>query len=93
MEFFKVNANPVYGILNPIGLKYLTRLRVGLSHLRVHKYEHNFRDTPSKFCFCHSRDEETVEHFLLHCPSYLPMRSKVFGKLKISRFKNLFCHN
>ena len=34
MEFFNVSPNPIYGIHNPIGLRYLTRLRVGLSHLR-----------------------------------------------------------
>ena len=34
--FFNVTPNPIYGTRDPIGLKYLTRLRVGLSHLRAH---------------------------------------------------------
>ena len=30
MEFFNDAPNPIYGIHNPVGIKYLTRLRVGL---------------------------------------------------------------
>ena len=37
--------NPVYNIHDPIGLKFLTRLRVNFSHLREHKFRHNFLDT------------------------------------------------
>ena len=69
MEFFNVTPNPIYSIHNPIGLKYLTRLRVGLSHLRAHKYHHNFSDTTSKFCSCQDNQSETVEHYLLSCLS------------------------
>ena len=29
---------------NPYGLKLLTRLRLGLSHMRYHKFRHNFLD-------------------------------------------------
>ena len=45
MAFFKVCANLLYGVHNPVGVKYITRLRVGLSHLRSHKVDDNFRDT------------------------------------------------
>ena len=37
-------AKPVYNIHNPIGLKLLTRLRLGLSHLNEHKFKHNYQD-------------------------------------------------
>ena len=82
MEFFNVTPNPIYGIHNPVGLKYLTRLRVGLSHLRSHKYLHKFKDTTSKFCICSNNTPETVEHYLLHCPLNHLIRSELFGKLK-----------
>ena len=82
MEFFNVTANPIYGIHNPIGLKYLTRLRVGLSHLRAHKYQHKFSDTTTHFCSCPNNESETVEHYLLHCPSYSLIRSELFEKLR-----------
>ena len=35
---------PVYNILDPNGLKLLTRLRLGLSHLNEHKFNHNFKE-------------------------------------------------
>ena len=34
--------NTVYNIFNPVGLKYLTRLSLELSHLNEHKFKHNF---------------------------------------------------
>ena len=83
MEFFNVTPNPIYGLHNPIGLKYLTRLRVGLSHLRAHKYQHNFSDTDTKYCTCGYNIAETVEHFLLFCPLHSHIRSELFGKLKM----------
>ena len=36
--------NPIYKIHDPMGIKYLTRLRLGLSHLNDHKFRHNFQD-------------------------------------------------
>ena len=60
MEFFYVSPNPIYGINNPVGLKHLTRLRVGLSHLRSHKYQHKFSDTESELCSCSNNEFETV---------------------------------
>ena len=38
---------PVYNIHNSTGLKLFTRLRLGLSHLNEHKFNHNFRDCES----------------------------------------------
>ena len=35
---------PVYNIHNPTGLKLLTRLTLGLSHLNEHSFNHNLRD-------------------------------------------------
>ena len=81
MEFFDTSPNPIYGIHNPIALKYITRLRVGLSHLRSHKYWHNFRDTTSKFCSCSINIPETTEHYLLQCPLFNLIRSELFENL------------
>ena len=35
MEFFNVTPNPIYGIHNPVGLKFLTRLRVGFTFAHI----------------------------------------------------------
>ena len=43
-------AKPVVGIHDPIGLSHLTQLRVGLSKLNLHKFQHNFRDTLDPMC-------------------------------------------
>ena len=40
----------VYNIFDPIGLKLLTRLRLGCSHLNEHKFRHNFQDCLNPLC-------------------------------------------
>ena len=57
---------PVYGIHDPIGVKLLFQLRVGLSPLKFHKKCHNFVDTPNDWCDCHCAPENT-SHYLLSC--------------------------
>ena len=66
----------------PIGLKYLTRLRVGLTYLKSHKFNNNFRDTPNPYCECDGITEETADHYLLHCPFHHEFRLKLFNVLK-----------
>ena len=81
-EFFHVNASSIFGIHNPTGLKYLTRLRLGLSHLRVHKFKHNFFDTPDPFCPCDGKTNESIDHYLLHCPMHFSSRRVLFDNLR-----------
>ena len=83
MEFFNVTPYHIYGIHNPVCLKYLTRLRVGLSFLRAHKHQYNFSDTSSKQCSCRDSLPETVEYYLLHCPVYSLLRRELFGNLRL----------
>ena len=49
---------------NPQGLKLLTKLQLGLSHLRYHELKHIFLDTINSLCSCGS-DIETTLHFFL----------------------------
>ena len=81
LTFFNSKPNFIYDIHNPVGLRYLTRLRVGLSHLRSHKYHHKFKDTENDICPCDLKVPETVEHYLLYCPKYNLIRSELFEKL------------
>ena len=78
LSFIRPKAANVYMIHHPRGLKLLTRLRLGLSHLREHKFRHNFNDP---FCLCGTNNLETSEHFLLHCPTYAYLRHKLFDNL------------
>ena len=44
LSFIRPIQSNVYNIFDPIGLKLLTRLRLGCSHLNEHKFRHNFQD-------------------------------------------------
>ena len=77
---FNVTPNSIYGIHNPVGLKYLTHLRVGPC---AHKHQYNFSDISSKYCSCRDNLPKTVEHYLLHCPIYSLLRPKLHGKLRL----------
>ena len=66
--------NEVFGIYDPVGLRYLFQLRLSLSPLRSHKFRHNFTDTPSEICRCNQGIEDT-NHFFFSCPNYVTPRA------------------
>ena len=66
LSFIRPIPNNVYNIFDPIGLKLLTRLRLGFSHLNEHRFRHNFQDCMNPLCSC-SLDIEHTSHYLLHC--------------------------
>ena len=72
---------PVYNVHNPVGLKLLTRLRLGLSHLNQHKFNHNFQDCLNPLCSC-SLEVESVSHFFLHCHYYSNIHSTLLNELQ-----------
>ena len=72
----------VYRIHHPRGLKLLTRLRLGLSHLREHKFQHNFNDTIDPFCLCGTNNLETSAQIILHCPTYDCLCHKHFDNFR-----------
>ena len=81
LKFSRPTSSNVYKIHHPRGLKLLTRLRLGLSHLRQHKFRLNFNDTIDAFCLCRTNCSETTEHFLLYCPIYASFRFILFDNL------------
>ena len=52
LKFMRPSPSSTFNMHNPHGIKLLTRLRVGLSHLREHKFRHNFQDSLDLFCNC-----------------------------------------
>ena len=64
----------------PKGLKLITKLRLGLSHLRFHKFKHSFQDTLNHICNCGT--VETTVHYLLHYPNFSNERLILFNKLQ-----------
>ena len=63
----------IYNINNLVGLILLTRLRLGLSHLKEHRFKHNFQNPINPLCSCSLKIESTF-HFLLHCHHYTNIR-------------------
>ena len=79
LVLIRPNAKSVYGIHDPVGLSYLTQLRVSLSKLNLHKFKHNFRDAID--AMCPSNDGiESEEHFLLLCPSFDTQRRSLLDR-------------
>ena len=72
---------PIYNVHNPVGLKLLTRLRLGLSHLNQHKFNHNFQDCLNPLCSC-SLEVESVSHFFQHCYYYSNICSTLLNELQ-----------
>ena len=72
--------NSVFGIFNPLGLKLITRLRLGLSHLNEHRFKHNFNDCINPLCTC-SLDIESTVHYFLHCNYYNSARISLLNDL------------
>ena len=48
----------IFGVHDPLGLRYLFQLRVNLIPLRIHKSPHNFLVTHSDICHCNQGIED-----------------------------------
>ena len=66
LAFIRPVENSVFNIYESNGLKLLTRLRLGLSHLNEHRFRHNFENCVNPLCSCSLETEDTL-HYLLHC--------------------------
>ena len=60
-------------------VKLLIKFRVTFSDLRDHRFNHNF-NCENPLCSCGMEDESS-EHFFLHCPLYLAQRSTLLSKI------------
>ena len=101
LSLFKTNiinlvrpqARSIYGIHDPVGVKFLFQLRIGLSPLKLHKKRHNFDDTPNDWCDCHCAPE-SISHYLLSCNHHdiarRVLRDSVMCILVSNNLENLF---
>ena len=78
---------PIYNINDPNGLKLLTRLSLGLSHLNKQKLNHNFKECVNPLCSC-SLQVESVSQFFWHCHYFPDIRKILFNELQ-SADKNI----
>ena len=80
MKTIRPVPNSVFDACDPVGLKLLTRLRLGLSHLKEHKFKHGFDDTIDPFCLC-NLEVESTSHFFLRCINFNILRLDLMNKL------------
>ena len=64
LKFIRNEPNQVFNVDSSEGLKFLTRIRLGLSHLLGHKFSHTFQDCVNLINSC-SQKIETSTHFPL----------------------------
>ena len=81
MKFIRQSPNSIFNCHNPKVVKLLTRLRLGLSHLRDHKFKHSFQDSLNSICNC-GTDVETTTHYLLHCPLFSDERLILINNIR-----------
>ena len=83
LRFVRSLENSVFTCHNPTGIKYLTRIKLGFSHLRYHKFKHGFLDAIDPLCSCSTVIENTV-HYLLHCPNFSFARNAFLNEIAIA---------
>ena len=81
LNLIRPKCNDTYGIHSRTGLKLLTHLRLPLSHLNDHKFNHNFKDSINSFCSCSLSVENNV-HFFLHCHNFSLQRQTLMNNIK-----------
>ena len=80
LKFIRPAQKKTFNINDSVGVKLLTRLRLGFSHLRDHKFRHGFRDILNPRCPC-SIETETTAHYFLCCHFYNANRSALMNEL------------
>ena len=70
LTFIRPLGNDTYGIYDPLGVRLLNRLCLGFSHLREHKFRHNFVDTLNPLCSCCLGTKDTGD-YILRCQNNL----------------------
>ena len=80
LKFIRPSPYKIFQCHNPKGIKLVTRLRLGLSHLREHKFKQSFQDTLNPLCSC-GLGIETSSHYFLHCPLFHAERSTLLNNI------------
>ena len=81
LTFIRPSASKVYNINDTSIIKLITRLLLGFSHLREHKFKHNFQGTLNSLCSC-SIEVESSSHYFLCCHFFDALRATLMNDLK-----------
>ena len=74
LKFIRPVQRKIFNINDSVGVKLLTRLQLGFSHLREHKFRHGFRDILNSLRPC-STEAKTTANYFLCCRFYNANRS------------------
>ena len=81
LQIIRPTQTSIFDICDFEGVKLLTRLRLGLSHLKEHMFQHNFKETILPLCPC-GQENENVSHYLLRCQIFTPYRISLLNNLR-----------
>ena len=82
LSFIRPSAKSTFNCHNPRGIKLVSRLRLGLSHLREHKFKQSFQDSLNPFCGRRKGEVETSSHYLVHCSNYSEIRLALLNTIR-----------
>ena len=80
LKFIRPLQGKTFNINDSVGVKLLTRLRLGFSQIREHKFRYGFRGILNPLCPC-STEAETTAHYFLRCFFYNANRSALMNEL------------
>lgn len=82
MKIGRSIQNSIFHIYDPLGIKFLTRLRFGLSHLKKHKLRHNFQGCLNPLYSYSLEVESILFYFFLHCQNYNDKDKTILGNVE-----------
>ena len=77
LKFIRPSSNYIFNCHSPNGIKLITRLRLGLSHLREHSFRQSFQDTLNSIWRWH------YYSLPINCPNYLGERTTLLDNVQI----------
>ena len=80
LNLIRLSSNSFFDCHNPIGIKYITRIRLELRHLRKHRFKHSFHGTLNPICNF-SNDAESPINFFFQWPLYSNERCTLLNSL------------
>ena len=78
LKCIRTSPNRLFNVCNGLGIKLLTRLRLVLSHLREHKFNHHFQGTTNPLCSCCL---ESTALFFLRCQNFTDLFKCLMNEL------------
>ena len=77
LRFIRPEPNKISSTQNFNGLKLLTRMRLGLSHLADHKFRYSFQDWLNRICSC-GQEIETTRHSFITISITIVQKKNIF---------------